>query len=377
MTDPDADPNASGYMDASEDERMEAVETLGQQFNQAKEGMDDARSRFDAALADGRLTEDDHANLTSTYEDQYATLAPRHVLQPKETEERPPNAVQGEPEDPIFREAYDSMDDEEPQPEEPQPPSIDAPASEVIEPTPEVQEKVNQPRPLGNDMSSLRPNTDLYDRFSNEAIREQTPTERDEGADEYSRAQITRPSDDREAQIQQLKEREAEQPQRMAPKTKGGQDVNPSDEKPTGGKMSMKDLVNNSKASQNAKAKDVKKIPTIHGSTSADTVREIMDMAEDGNQKAMSMLYGATGDLEDESHPANHLHEEVLELLEGYDGKAAAKAERAERRRAQSKSRKKKQGEDPSRKDISAPLTEATEGNDNEAIARRLLGNRD
>ena len=296
------------------------------------------------------------------------------------------------------------------QPEEQQPPSIDTPASEVIEPTEEVKEKVN--KPLGDDMKNIsfkKPNQNLANvvkPLMKPSLYEAVGGQHDDLTPEQRRAIVSalerkkvkptfteqpKPPTDREERIQELKDKEAEQPQRMAPKGgKGGQDVKPSDEKPKGGKMSMKDLVNNSTASKNAKKTNpplmpIKGVPTIHGSTEPDVVRQVMDMVEEGNEKAFSMLYGSMGDLAEIDHPANHLFDEAEDLIEEYqkrqserNDKAAAKAKRAERRKKESKSRKKEQSKDPSRnKDISAPLTEATEGNDNEAIARRLLGNRD
>lgn len=321
------------------------------------------------------------------------------------------------------------------------PNDIQAPASDVIEPTPEVREKVNKPLPLGPNVRSLRPNTDLYDRFSNEAIRGQIPENarqyRDEAEIEYmrtktpplpSKGKITmngKPveldengefrskdgsvsitnndsvisdgkKDEAESMFRTVQNEKAKRKgrdlpfpdhkptteaegkfsdvqtakrARMAPKTDGGgQDVEPT------GKMSMRDLVRKPGAPK-PKA-ETKKVSMIHGSTSPDTVREIMDMAEDGNLEAFSVLYNSTADLEAEDHPANHLYEEVMELIDSPEG---VKAMRSIRRKRQSAERKQAQSNDPSRKgggDISKPLTDATEGDDNEAIARRLLGKR-
>ena len=121
------------------------------------------------------------------------------------------------------------------------PGDIQTPASEIIEPTGEVVGQVN--KPLGDDMRSLRPNTDLYDRFSNQAIQQATPTKLEEidaaeetkGQQYRSRADPPKPK--------------AEQPQRMAPKGKGGQEI----DNPASQTMTMRDLVKPKKEDEPSK----------------------------------------------------------------------------------------------------------------------------
>ena len=308
-----------------------------------------------------------------------ATLTPRRVMMPSPEQSTPlpePGETRGKlsPEETAMGRALIEAIRESGfgQPEEPQPPSIETPASEVIEPTEEVQEKVN--KPLDDDMRSLRPSTDLYDRFSNQAIQEATPTVSDEREAFHetkehryplSRANSPKPPTERETRIEELKDMEAEQPTRMAPKGKGGQKI----DKPASKTMTMKDLVKPKKEDKPKEAES--EVPRLGSRPEDEDVMKVIEMVQNGNAKAKTELYGAMGDLED---MGSSLLDEAQEALDDY--KAAEKQRRAERRKTESAKRKEAQGRTDN---LSKPLTEAKEKGKmtNEDIARRLVGNRD
>ena len=275
----------------------------------------------------------------------------------------------------------------------PLPRPIQTPASEVIEPTEEVQEKVNEPRPLGDDMRSLRASTDLYDRFSNQAIQEATPSaqelqdmEHNQGIEDLREAMSkvqeqmiadgTPPVDVSEAAEHYRKTGELirlpdtpkmKEQKRMAPKGKGGQKI----DKPASQTMTMRDLVKPKKEDKPKEAES--EVPRLGSRPKDEDVMKVIEMVQNGNAKAKTMLYGALGDLED---MGSSLFDEAQEAIDEYNASAKkrdAKEARAKRREEQSAERKKAQG-----KDLSKPLTDAKEEGKmtNEDIARRLMGNR-
>jgi hypothetical protein len=298
----------------------------------------------------------------------------------------------------------------------------------VIEPTPEVREKVNQPRPLGNDMSSLRPNTDLYDRFSNEAIREQTPTERDDADREYMRAEVrSKPSlpskgkitmngkpveldengefrsedgsvsiTNNDSVISDDKKADAQSMYRTVQNAKAAREGRdppfPDHEATTEAEEEFSDKQAAKRArmapkgkggqkidkpaSQTMTMKDLVKpkqaeseVPRLGSRPKDEDVMKVIEMVQNGNAKAKTALYAAMGDLEDMGSP--HF-DDAQEALDEY--KATEKQRRAERRKNESSKRKNDQ-----EKNLSTPLTDAKNNRKmtNEDVARRLLGKRD
>lgn len=269
----------------------------------------------------------------------------------------------------------------------PLPRPIQTPASEVIEPTEEVQEKVNtEYRPLDDDLRGRlpeKPNKNLANVVKPlmkpslyEAVGEDdfTPEQRKAIVSSLERKKVKptfteqpKPPTDREERIQELKDKEAEQPQRMAPKGKGGQKIG----KPASQTMTMKDLVKPKKEEKPKQAES--EVPRLGSRPKDEDVMKVIEMVRDGNAKAKAMLYGAMGDLED---MGSSLFDEAQEAIDEYNASAKkrdAKEARAKRREEQSAERKKAQG-----KDLSEPLTDAKEERKmtNEDIARRLMDNR-
>lgn len=266
------------------------------------------------------------------------------------------------------------------------PGDIQTPASEVIEPTEGVVEQVN--KPLGDDMRNIsfkKPNQNLANVVKPlmkpslyEAVGEQhddlTPEQRRAIVSALERKKVKptfteqpKPPTDREKRIQELKDKEAEQPQRMAPKGKGGQKI----DKPASQTMTMKDLVKPKKKDEPKQAES--EVPRLGSRPKDEDVMKVIEMVQNGNAKAKTELYGALGDLED---MGSSLFDDAQEAIDDYNASAKrrdAKEARAKRREEQSAERKKAQG-----KDLSKPLTDAKEEGEmtNEDIARRLMGNR-
>jgi len=284
---------------------------------------------------------------------------------------------------------------------------IERPASEVIEPTEDVVEAVNEMKPLQSDMRGLppKPNKNLAnvikplvagsiaEAIGDEGMHDTSPEgnpyhgfnvrRRDivqdmqrKKAKPTASKQPTPPSDAEdkkatEARLSQAMSSEMKPVEgkpdpvaeaaskRLKPKKKG-----------TGG-MTMADLAKPkektivpSKKVEEA-IKPTTEVPRLGSRPDPEDVYRVIELVNEGNKEAYTQLYNAEADLEDMDAA---LHSEAMEAIDEY--KANQKAQRKERRKTQSQERKEAQG-----KDLSEPLTEAKDEKKltSDDLAARLL----
>jgi hypothetical protein len=270
---------------------------------------------------------------------------------------------------------------------------IPNPASEVIDPTEEVVEAVNQMKPLQSDMRGLpqKPNKNFANVFKplmTEGIAEAIgPAEnRDKVISAMQRKkakptaskQPTPPSDaeDKKATEDRLSQAMSSEmkpvegkpdpvaeaaSKRLKPKSKGKGGMTMADlaEKP------KKKTIVPSKKVEEAIKPTTEKVPRLGSRPDREDVLRVIDLVSLGNKEAYTELYGALGDLED---MGSDLYEDASRMIDEY--KAMEKHRRKDRRDKKSTERKEAKG-----KNLSDPLTNAKDEKKmtSDDLAARLL----